>query len=55
MNRRKMPHLVAEEGGAVVGYAYAVPFRKRPAYSLHGQAFDLCAQRPAARRESDAS
>ena len=32
MNRRKMPHLVAEEGGTVVGYAYAVPFRKRPAY-----------------------
>jgi len=32
MNRRKMPHLVAEDGGAVVGYAYAVPFRKRPAY-----------------------
>jgi L-amino acid N-acyltransferase YncA len=32
MNRRKMPHLVAEEGGSVVGYAYAAPFRKRPAY-----------------------
>jgi L-amino acid N-acyltransferase YncA len=32
MNRRKMPHLVAEEAGTVVGYAYAVPFRKRPAY-----------------------
>ncbi|HEY1452790.1 MAG TPA: GNAT family N-acetyltransferase [Roseiarcus sp.] len=32
MNRRRMPHLVAEEGGTVVGYAYAVPFRKRPAY-----------------------
>src|SRR5579863_10178123 len=32
MNRRKMPHLVAEERGTVVGYAYAVPFRKRPAY-----------------------
>ena len=32
MNRRKMPHLVAEDGGTVVGYAYAVPFRKRPAY-----------------------
>ena len=32
MNRRKMPHLVAEEAGAVVGYAYAAPFRKRPAY-----------------------
>jgi L-amino acid N-acyltransferase YncA len=32
MNKRKMPHLVAEEAGTVVGYAYAVPFRKRPAY-----------------------
>jgi L-amino acid N-acyltransferase YncA len=32
MQKRKMPHLVAEENGVVVGYAYAVPFRKRPAY-----------------------
>ncbi len=32
MLRRRLPHLVAERGGAVVGYAYAVPFRKRPAY-----------------------
>ena len=32
MQRRKMPHIVAEDNGAVVGYAYAVPFRKRPAY-----------------------
>src|SRR5271165_7613975 len=32
MNKRKMPHLVAEAEGVVVGYAYAVPFRKRPAY-----------------------
>ena len=32
MQRRRMPHIVAEQGGAVVGYAYAVPFRKRPAY-----------------------
>jgi len=32
MQRRKMPHIVAEENGVVVGYAYAVPFRKRPAY-----------------------
>lgn len=30
--KRKMPHIVAEENGAVLGYAYAVPFRKRPAY-----------------------
>jgi len=32
MNGRKMPHIVAEQEGVVVGYAYAVPFRKRPAY-----------------------
>ncbi len=25
MLRRRLPHLVAERGGAVVGYAYAVP------------------------------
>ena len=31
VNNRKM-HLVAEEAGTVVGYAYAVPFRKRPVY-----------------------
>lgn len=32
MLKRHLPHLVAERGGIVVGYAYAVPFRKRPAY-----------------------
>ena len=32
MQRRKMPHIVAEQDGVVLGYAYAVPFRKRPAY-----------------------
>ena len=32
MRGRKMPHIVAEHAGVVVGYAYAVPFRKRPAY-----------------------
>lgn len=32
MRARKLPHVVAEEGGVVIGYAYAVPFRKRPAY-----------------------
>ena len=32
MRGRKMPHIVAERAGVVVGYAYAVPFRKRPAY-----------------------
>jgi L-amino acid N-acyltransferase YncA len=32
MRRHRLPHIVAEMGGRVVGYAYAVPFRKRPAY-----------------------
>ena len=30
--KRRLPHLAAEQAGLVVGYAYAVPFRKRPAY-----------------------
>ena len=29
---RGLPYLVAEEGGAVCGYAYAAPFRPRSAY-----------------------
>ncbi|HEY9568457.1 MAG TPA: GNAT family N-acetyltransferase [Thalassobaculum sp.] len=29
---RGMPHLVAEAGGRVLGYAYAGPYRPRPAY-----------------------
>ncbi|HWE73783.1 MAG TPA: GNAT family N-acetyltransferase [Stellaceae bacterium] len=29
---RRYPHLVAVEHGEVLGYAYVVPFRKRPAY-----------------------
>ncbi|MFZ1963337.1 MAG: N-acetyltransferase family protein [Roseiarcus sp.] len=32
MHRGRLPHLVAERAGVVLGYAYAVPFRKRPAY-----------------------
>src|ERR1700686_3889833 len=32
MLKRRLPHLVAELDGVVIGYAYAVPFRKRPAY-----------------------
>ena len=32
MRRKRMPHLVAERDGEVAAYAYAVPFRKRPAY-----------------------
>lgn len=32
MRKHRLPHLVAEVGGTVAGYAYAVLFRKRPAY-----------------------
>jgi L-amino acid N-acyltransferase YncA len=32
MLKRRLPHLAADRAGVVVGYAYAVPFRKRPAY-----------------------
>jgi L-amino acid N-acyltransferase YncA len=32
MLKRRLPHLVAELNGVLIGYAYAVPFRKRPAY-----------------------
>jgi phosphinothricin acetyltransferase len=32
MQRGRLPHMVAEEAGEAVGYAYAVLFRKRPAY-----------------------
>ena len=32
MRKHRLPHLVADCGGTVVGYAYAVLFRKRPAY-----------------------
>jgi phosphinothricin acetyltransferase len=32
MQHHRLPHLVADEAGKIVGYAYAVPFRKRPAY-----------------------
>jgi phosphinothricin acetyltransferase len=32
MRKHRLPHLVATIDGVVAGYAYAVPFRKRPAY-----------------------
>jgi phosphinothricin acetyltransferase len=32
MRRKRLPHLVADLDGLIAGYAYAVPFRKRPAY-----------------------
>lgn len=32
LRSKRLPHLVATMGGEVVGYAYVVLFRKRPAY-----------------------
>ena len=32
MRNRRLPHVVATSGDTIVGYAYAVLFRKRPAY-----------------------
>lgn len=32
LRNRRFPHLVATSGGSIVGYAYVVLFRKRPAY-----------------------
>ena len=32
MQKHRLPHFVADLDGTVIGYAYAVPFRKRPAY-----------------------
>lgn len=32
MRNHRLPHLAAEIDGVVAGYAYVVPFRKRPAY-----------------------
>jgi len=32
LRSRRFPHLVATKGGEIVGYAYVVLFRKRPAY-----------------------
>jgi L-amino acid N-acyltransferase YncA len=32
LRSHRLPHLVATHGGEVVGYAYVVLFRKRPAY-----------------------
>lgn len=32
LRNRRLPHLVATRAGEVVGYAYVVQFRKRPAY-----------------------
>lgn len=36
LRNRRLPHLVATRAGEVVGYAYVVQFRKRPAYRFPG-------------------
>src|SRR6202047_3309553 len=41
MAKHRLPHLVAEQECTVIGYAYAVLFRKRPAYRLRGEALHL--------------
>jgi phosphinothricin acetyltransferase len=52
MKNRRLPHLVADWERTVVGYAYAVPFRKRPAYryavkhSIKGVSFAPCGITP---------
>ena len=33
----KYPYLIAEEGGNILGYAYASPFHDRPAYDWAGE------------------
>src|ERR1700722_4041235 len=43
MRKHRLPHLVADRNGSVVGYAYAMGFRKKAGLSLHGEALDLCA------------
>ena len=43
MRKHRLPHLVADRNGSVVGYAYAMVFRKKAGLSLHGEALDLCA------------
>ena len=55
LRKHRLPHLVADRGGVVVGYAYAVLFRKRPAYRYTRQALDLCPSRPSACAASAAS
>ena len=36
------PYLVAEIDGEIAGYAYAGPYRARPAYRWTRRGFDLC-------------
>ena len=42
MRRHRLPHLVAERAAAVLGYAYAVQFRKRPAYRYTVNTRSMC-------------
>ena len=43
MQRRKMPHIVAEEAGRRRRLRLCGAVPQAPGLSLHGQAFDLCA------------
>ena len=47
---RGLPYLVAEEGGRLLGYAYAGPYRARSAYRFTRRGLDL----PRPRRRSGA-
>jgi len=42
MQKHRLPHLVAELDGVVIGYAYAVPFRKRPAIAIASSIRSMC-------------
>ena len=46
----KLPYLVSELDGRIAGFAYAVPYRPRPAYRLFGREFGLCGALGAAPR-----
>ena len=50
MQKHRLPHLVAELDGVVIGYAYAVPFRKRPAYRYCVKHSIYVHEEPSARR-----
>ena len=42
LRNRRFPHLAATRGGEVVGYAYVVLFRKRPAYRYMSSTRSMC-------------
>ncbi len=42
MAKHRLPHLVAEHDKVVIGYAYAVPFRKRPPIATRSSTRFMC-------------